>query len=294
MKLMFFPVTMIEEFPHTLLYYNFSRRKDRYFLSPYEVEISTNGSQKTVCDIVRSSDFLCGLLDIDRPKILKQMATASVVACGSSTTEESPSPVEDGQASRRALSCSSTTGTNDLLSTMIEQRLDFKHRCMFYSTGPASDLCGRCITAATHLIELIVSISGLVCALEVDHNSSVVCNAIGYPNLFPEELSKSDALKNDEEVKSQTPSSTKQATRARHQHRQSIHLWICIEDIANGLITSNHVLKSTSINEILTKMNVWMKQRNEWKSTPSKTAISNIQSFKAQARQLVCDLMEMK
>lgn len=145
MKLMFFPVTMIEEFPHVLLYYNFSRKKDRYFLSPYEVEISTNGSQRTVCDIIHSSDFLCGLLDIDRPTIIKQMST-NLVSTGSTTTEEnSPSPNEEEKSSRRALSCSSAptnNNSNDILLTMIEQKLDFKHRCMFYSTGPTSDLCG--------------------------------------------------------------------------------------------------------------------------------------------------------
>lgn len=145
MKLMFFPVTMIEEFPHVLIYYNFSRKKDRYFLSPYEVEISTHGSQRTVCDIIRSSDFLCGLLDIDRPTILKQMST-NVTSTGSTTTENSSPMNDEEKSSRRALSCSSAlsnANSNDLLLTMIEQKLDFKHRCMFYSTGPTSDLCGK-------------------------------------------------------------------------------------------------------------------------------------------------------
>ena len=134
---------MIEEFPHMLIYYNFSRKKDRYFLSPYEVEISTHGSQRTVCDIIRSSDFLCGLINIDRPAVLKQMST-NIVSTGSTTTaEESPSPDNEEKSTRRAFSCSSTsTNTNDLLLTMIEQKLDFKHRCMFYSTGPTTDLCG--------------------------------------------------------------------------------------------------------------------------------------------------------
>jgi hypothetical protein len=141
MKLMFFPVTMMEEFPHLLLYYNFSRKKDRYFLSPYEVEISKHGSQKTVCDIIRSSDFLCGLLDIDRPTILKQMKT-NITSTGSTTTDNSPSPENSEANSPRALSCS-TANSNDTLLAMIQQRLDFKHRCMFYSTGPTSDLCGK-------------------------------------------------------------------------------------------------------------------------------------------------------
>jgi len=132
---------MIEEFPHLLLYYNFSRKKDRYFLSPYEVEISKHGSQKTVCDIIRSSDFLCGLLDIDRPTILKQMKT-NITSTGSITTDNSPSPENSEATSRRALSCS-TANLNDPLLAMIQQRLDFKHRCMFYSTGPTSDLCGK-------------------------------------------------------------------------------------------------------------------------------------------------------
>ncbi len=142
MKLIFFPVTMIEEFPHLLLHYNFSRRKDRYFLSPYEVNISKYGSQKTVCDIIHSSDFLCALLDIDRPTILKQIPTGSTTT----TADDSPLPKNSEQTSRRAFSCSTASepmNSNDPLSAMIEQRLDFKHRCMFYSTGPMSDLCGK-------------------------------------------------------------------------------------------------------------------------------------------------------
>jgi hypothetical protein len=132
---------MIEEFPHVLVYYNFSRKKDRYFLSPYEVEISTHGSQRTVCDIIHSSDFLCGLFDIDRLTIIKQMSS-NITSTGSTTTDNSPSPNIDEKLTRRALSCSSSP-TNDTLLTMIEQKLDFKHRCMFYSTGPTSDLCGK-------------------------------------------------------------------------------------------------------------------------------------------------------
>ena len=77
MKLMLFPVTMIEEFPHILLYYNFSRKRERHFLSPYEVDISKYGSQRTVCDIIYSSDFLCTLLDIDRSTIIKQNLTST-------------------------------------------------------------------------------------------------------------------------------------------------------------------------------------------------------------------------
>jgi hypothetical protein len=125
---MFFPVTVIENLPHILLHYNFSCKKDRYFLSSYEVEISKSGSQKTVCEIIRSSDFLCGLLGIDR-----------------STINNSPASDDSETTIQRALSCSITseiTNTNDSLLTLIEQRLDFKHRCMFYPTGPTSDLCG--------------------------------------------------------------------------------------------------------------------------------------------------------
>ena len=151
MKLMFFPVTIIEDLPHLLLNYNFSRRRDRYFLSPYDVDVSTHGSQKTVCQVIRSSDFLCGLLNIDRPAILKESSVnkhAHVNSTGSATAEETPSPLEDETSGRRALSCSVTVGGNttsseDLLLNMIEQKLDFKHRCVFYSTGPISDVCGE-------------------------------------------------------------------------------------------------------------------------------------------------------
>lgn len=83
MTLMFFPVTMIDEFPHLLLHYNFSRKKDRYFLSPYETDISKHGSQKTVCDMIRSSDFLCALLDVDRPK-------TNITSTDSTTVDNSP------------------------------------------------------------------------------------------------------------------------------------------------------------------------------------------------------------
>ncbi|CAF1244681.1 unnamed protein product [Adineta steineri] len=269
MKLMFFPVTMIEEFPHVLLYYNFSRKRDRYFLSPFEVEVSKNGSQRTVCDIIRSSDFLCGLLDIDRPAVLKQITT-NTGSSGSTTTttDVNSSPISSEKTSRRALSCStgtSITDTNDSLLTMIEQRLDFKHRCMFYSTGPTSDLC--------------------ICALDVDHNSSVLCNAIGYTNLL-----------NDDESNNNNKT---RINKTRYQHRQYVHQWICIRDIIDGLITCNHILKSKNINEILIKMDLWLKEHHQIKDkqikpTKSESSITNIKTFKAKARQLIWDLMEMK
>ncbi|CAF1531972.1 unnamed protein product [Adineta steineri] len=286
MKLMFFPVTMIEEFPHVLLYYNFTRKKDRYFLSPYEVDISTHGSQRTVCDIIRSSDFLCGLLDIDRPTIIKQ-SSSNITSTGSTTVDNSSPTISDETSGRRALSCSSTSGntnSNDPLLTMIEQRLDFKHRCMFYSTGPASDLC--------------------VCALDVNYNSSVVCNAIGYSNLLTYDESIAQKSNNEDENDSsnakKTP--TKYAHKMRHQHRQYIHQWICIRDIVDGLITCNHVLKSKGIMDTLSKMDIWVKQRNEpkviqlkpAKSESSVMTTANIKLFKARARQLVWDLMEIK
>ena len=144
---MFFPVTMIEEFPHALLYFNFSRKKDRYFLSPYDVEVSAHGSQRTVCDIIRSSDFLCGLINIDRPSVLKEISSAPSIEVAAAIAQSSPSPATTETHSRPALSSSSTSPSaysTDPLLAMIEQKLDFKHRCMFYSTGPTSDLCGTC------------------------------------------------------------------------------------------------------------------------------------------------------
>lgn len=279
MKLMFFPVTMIEEFPHVLIYYNFTRKKDRYFLSPYEVDISTHGSQRTVCDLIRSSDFLCGLLDIDRPTILKEMSTNIVPTGSITTTDESPSPtVNDEKTTRRALSCSiaSTTNTTDQLLTMIEQKLDFKHRCMFYSTGPTTDLC--------------------VCALDVDYNSSILCNDIGYSNVLSYDETISEKNSTDDENNKRTP--TKYAHKMRHQTRQYIHQWICIQDIVDGLITCNHTLKNKNIMEILSKMETWVKQRNQPKTIQLKeTNLDvniNAKLFKAKARQLIWDLIEMK
>ena len=284
MKLMFFPVTMIEEFPHVLLYFNFTRKKDRYFLSPYDVEVSSHGSQRTVCNIIHSSDFLCGLIDIDRQAMLKEMAVANKCPTTGSTTTDNGSPtLVDDNPTRRALSCSSATSSNtDPLLSLIEQRLDFKHRCLFYSTGPTSDLC--------------------VCALDVDYNSSVLCNAIGYPNLLnhdenqPEKPSAASSC-----VDGEVP--TKSATKVRHQHRQYVHQWICIRDIIDGLITCNHILKGKSIHEILSKMNLWIKTRHESKNNDELKStrapvplldVTNPKVFKARARQLIWDLMEMK
>ncbi|CAF0785865.1 unnamed protein product [Rotaria sp. Silwood1] len=287
---------MIEEFPHVLLYYNFSHKKDRYFLSPYEVEISRHGSQRTVCDLIHSSDFLCGLLDIDRPTIMKEMSLnlsniTSIGSTSTTTTDNSPTSNNEETSSRRVLSCSSpTTNTNlnDPLLTMIEKRLDFKHRCMFYSTGPTSDLC--------------------VCALDVDFHASVACNAIGYANLLTYDELITQKANNEEDNNNNNNNNTVQRTptkfahKMRPQHRQYIHQWICIRDIVDGLITCNHTLKNKIIMEILSKMILWVKQRNELKllelklnkSDSSSIITTNIKLFKARARQLVWDLMEMK
>jgi len=84
----------------------------------------------------------------------------------------------------------------------------------------------------------------------------------------------------------------------RHQTRQYIHQWICIRDIVDGLITCNHTLKSKNIMEILSKMETWIKQRNQPKTIQLKATHFdlniNAKLFKAKARQLVWDLMEMK
>jgi hypothetical protein len=78
----------------------------------------------------------------------------------------------------------------------------------------------------------------------------------------------------------------------RHQHREYIHQWICIRDIVDGLITCNHILKNKNISEILTKMDLWL--QSKIKSNSSTSEVSDIKSYKAKARQLVWDLMEMK
>ncbi|CAF4332588.1 unnamed protein product, partial [Rotaria magnacalcarata] len=117
----------IEDLPHILLYYNFSQRQNRYFLSPYEVEICKQSSPRTVCDVIRSSDFLCAVLDIDRLTILKVTSTNLT----STTMENSSEQNKSEKPSRCALSCSATQGNNDshdILLEIIEQRLDFKHR----------------------------------------------------------------------------------------------------------------------------------------------------------------------
>lgn len=84
----------------------------------------------------------------------------------------------------------------------------------------------------------------------------------------------------------------------RHQHRQFVHQWICIRDVIDGLITCNHTLKSKNIMDILTKMDAWIKQRNEPKTIQLKATKSesstNVKVFKARTRQLIWDLMEMK
>ena len=86
---------------------------------------------------------------------------------------------------------------------------------------------------------------------------------------------------------------TKTKIRVHKMRRQYIHQWICIQDIIDDLITCNYTLKNKSINEILLKMNRWLKQRSESKIIQLKSEL-NIKLFKAKARQLVWDLMEMK
>ncbi|CAM4770879.1 unnamed protein product [Rotaria magnacalcarata] len=282
---------MVEEFPHVLLHYNFSHKKDRYFLSPYEVEISKHGSQRAVCEVISSSDFLCALLDIDRLAIMKQnssniTSTETPPPTTAVAADSSPLPNNEETSGRRALSSSSSsapmnTNSNDPLLTMIQQRLDFKHRCMFYSTGPMSDLC--------------------VCALDVDYHSSVICNAIGYTNLlaYDELITQKTTHEEDNNNNNHSIQRTtaKYAHKMRHQHRQHIHQWICIRDIVDGLITCNHSLKNKTIMEIFSKMILWVKQRNELKVDKSEsltTTTTNIKLFKARARQLIWDLMEMK
>ncbi|CAF1349010.1 unnamed protein product, partial [Rotaria sordida] len=95
-------------------------------------EICKYGSQRTICDIIRSSDFLSGLFDIDRRTILKQMST------NSTTMGNCSSSINYGKSGRRALSCSTTptnTNSTDLLLGMIEKRLDFKYRFLCNSIG---------------------------------------------------------------------------------------------------------------------------------------------------------------
>ncbi len=136
----------------------------------------------------------------------------------------------------------------------------------------------------------------LVCALDVDYNSSILCNDIGYSNVITYDESVVQNSSTDEDNSKRTP--TKYAHKMRHQHRQYVHQWICIRDIVDGLITCNHTLKSKSIMEILSKMDVWITQRNEPKTIqlkPTKSDSStNVKLFKARTRQLVWDLMEMK
>lgn len=129
MKLMFFPVTNIDDLPHILLHYDFYRKRDRYFLSPYDVDISTHGSQKTVCRIIRSSNFLCALLNIDRETELKKIES----------TEPNTNPTEEPKSVEK----SEQISIDDPILKMIEEKLDFKHRCVFYSMGAASDICGK-------------------------------------------------------------------------------------------------------------------------------------------------------
>lgn len=121
--------------------------------------------------------------------------------------------------------------------------------------------------------------------MDVDYNSSVLCNAIGYPNLLIDDENQTTSNK------------------IRHQHRQYIHQWICIRDIIDGLITCNHILKGKSIHEILSKMNLWIKTRHESKNNCELKATRadvplfkkiDAKLFKARTRQLIWDLMEMK
>jgi hypothetical protein len=130
-----------------------------------------------------------------------------------------------------------------------------------------------------------------------------MCNTIGYSNLIADDEPNMDMSSNVNENTSRMPSSMKYAHRMRHHHRQFVHQWICIRDITDALITCNHILKGKSIHEILAKMDVWVKERQHSNDIPLKAMNSssssliktnNVKLFKAYARQLVWDLMEMK
>ena len=111
----------------------------------------------------------------------------------------------------------------------------------------------------------------------------MLCNAFGYSNLLKF---------NDETTNHQI----------RYQQRHFIHQWICIRDILDGLITCNHILKGKIIQDILIKVNLWIKQRYESRPVNLKTIqfdllgeqMQNKKFLKAQARQLIWDLMEIK
>ncbi|CAF0762237.1 unnamed protein product [Didymodactylos carnosus] len=283
MKLMFFPVTMIEEIPHMILHYDFTRKKDRYFLSPYEVTMLTANSVRTVCEIIRSSNFLCGLLDIDRPQILLELsqeitATENEATKNSSPSLENSSPVneKDSCSPSKVLPLTPLSPIHDRLLSMIEQRLDFKHRCMFYSTGPTSDLS--------------------ICALNVDYNSSVSCNSVGYPSPFLYEQ-KTNGNNNNDSKDNRQNIPTKYPHRMKHQRRDYIDEWICIRDIYGEFVSCNNVLKVKAVSDVLVKIDSWLKQRCQPFSLSTMNNLNNnenIKLSKAKARQLIWDLMEMK
>ena len=114
----------------------------------------------------------------------------------------------------------------------------------------------------------ILNFSNLVCALEVDHKSSVLCNTIA-------DLSLNEEMKKAKD---------------RYQYRPYIHQWICLRDVIDGLITYNYVLKNRTMHEILNKIDIWLKS----KTSVNKSEITDIKLFKIKARQLVWDLMELK
>ncbi|CAF0786912.1 unnamed protein product [Didymodactylos carnosus] len=285
MKLMFFPVTMIEEIPHMILYYDFTRKRDRYFLGPYEVTMLRAGSVRTICEIICSSDFLCGLLNVNRPEMLKELSQ-EIPDTDKEATENSSPSLENYTTAQRRDSCLSSKSASsaplspvhERLLSMIEQRLDFKHRCMFYSTDPTSDLS--------------------ICALNVDYNSSILCNSIGYPNPVSYDEHKTgnntNNSNNREDNRQRVP--TKYPHKMKHQRRDYVHEWICIRDIYDEYIACDNVLKLKAVSDILVKMDLWLKQRCQPFSlkTINNDSNENIKLFKAKARQLIWDLMEMK
>lgn len=117
-----------------------------------------------------------------------------------------------------------------------------------------------------------------VCALQFDHQLSVDCNSIGYPKIDTCEVDKKTIALNN---------------KLRARTRTEIHQWICIRDIIEGLITTNNVLKTKTVSDILNKIDLWLKQRKEADVAVNSHKIDRT-SFKANARQIVWDLMELK
>ncbi|CAF1234552.1 unnamed protein product [Rotaria magnacalcarata] len=150
----------------------------------------------------------------------------------------------------------------------LENKIDFKEHGRFIAFGPETDIC--------------------ICALLIPHISSLELN---YINQIDPPISRQNSKINY--AHSQSHSSNKEKISVE---RDTVHLWISLNDLCHKSIHIDLILKQPGILSKLSQIDSWAQSYHE--NTHQSVAKTNIdtslQLIKARARTLVWDIMEIK